>query len=136
MNNRSKVIPPLPETYSGNSISWGMVTLKEGELLERGFSYLALLLNEVVNSHNSEKCRKIVGNMFIHRSSPWFNMYGNDFGWGRTIAVKTGANGKCYGATTVSPGPVEGSVDIEICLPIEVLEAMENDSQFMDAFST
>ncbi|MCL7048445.1 hypothetical protein MKW94_025256 [Papaver nudicaule] len=154
MNNRTKVIPPLPETYSGNSISWGMVTLKEGELLERGFSYLALLLNGVVNSHNTEKCRSfiewieevyipgsagdtgIVGNMFIHRSSPWFNMYGNDFGWGRPIAVKTGANGKSYGATTVSPGPVEGSIDIEICLPIEVLEAMENDSQFMDAFLT
>ncbi|MCL7022139.1 hypothetical protein MKW94_002107 [Papaver nudicaule] len=109
MNNRTKVIPPLPETYSGNLISWGMVTLKEGELLERGFSYLASLLNEVVNSHNYKKCKsfiewieKVIYQGFV-MSSSWFNMFANDFGWGLPIAVKTGANGKSCEATTVSP---------------------------------
>ncbi|MCL7043234.1 hypothetical protein MKW94_012493 [Papaver nudicaule] len=155
MNNRSKLIPPVPETYFGNSVSWGMVTLKEGELVERGFGYLASLLREVVSSNTFETSRSftesfiekpfILGpgdegteafsNMFVARSSQWFNMYGNDFGWGRPIAVKTGTNGKNYGTTTVSPGPVEGSVDIEICLPVEVFKAMESDAQFMEAFS-
>ncbi|KAI3964949.1 hypothetical protein MKW92_007285 [Papaver armeniacum] len=157
MNARTKVIPPLPEAYSGNSISCGYVTLKEGELLaERAFGFLASLLKEVVNSHSVEKSRSfleswiekpfmpapgdenkgVFSNTFMARSSQWFNMYGNDFGWGRPIAVKTGMNGKSYGITTVSPGPVEGSVDIEICLAIHVFKAMENDAQFMEAFST
>ncbi|KAI3843330.1 hypothetical protein MKX03_030431 [Papaver bracteatum] len=81
-----------------------------------------------------DKDKGIFSNTFMARSSQWFNMYGNDFGWGRPI--KTGLNGKSYGITTVSPGPVEGSVDIEICLPIDVFKAIENDAQFMEAFST
>ncbi|KAI3877105.1 hypothetical protein MKX03_027631, partial [Papaver bracteatum] len=32
MNNRTKLIPPLSETYFGNSLAWGLVSLKEGEL--------------------------------------------------------------------------------------------------------
>ncbi|KAI3975598.1 hypothetical protein MKX01_017511 [Papaver californicum] len=154
MNTRTKVMPPLPETYFGNSIAWGLETPKEGELLEKGFGFLASLLKEVVNSHNFEKSRSfleswiekplipepsdastgIFSSMVMARSSQWFNMYGNDFGWGRPIAIKTGKNGKSYGITTVSPGPVEGSVDIEICLPVEVFKAMENDDEFMEAF--
>ncbi|MCL7039255.1 hypothetical protein MKW94_025500 [Papaver nudicaule] len=72
----------------------------------------------------------------VARGSHRFNMYGNDFGWGHPVAVKTGRNGKSGGITTVSPGPVAGSIDIEIVLPIEVLEAMERDAEFMKAFST
>ncbi|KAI3866838.1 hypothetical protein MKX03_006728 [Papaver bracteatum] len=157
MNNRTKLIPPLPETYFGNSVVGGFVSLKEGELIKRGSGVLASLLKEIVNSNNFEKSRsfieswmekpimpgpaggdvpEIFSNMLVARSSQWFNMYGNDFGWGRPIAVKTGRNGKNYGTTTVSPGPVEGSVDIEICLPVEVFQAMENDAEFMEAFSS
>ncbi|KAI3851620.1 hypothetical protein MKX03_015078 [Papaver bracteatum] len=155
MNNRTKVIPPLPETFFGNSISWRVVTLKEGELIERGFSFLASLLNEVVNSHTFENSKSFVesyiqdpfipgpadgrgsiSNMFIARSSQRFNMYGNDFGWGRPTALKTGPTGRSYGRITVNPGPVEGSIDIDIWLPIEIFKAMENDAQFMEAFAT
>ncbi|KAI3974983.1 hypothetical protein MKX01_005094 [Papaver californicum] len=156
MNTRTKVMPPFPETYFGNSILWGLATPKEGELLEKGFGFLASLLKEVVNSQNFEKSRSFIeswiekpfilgsgddipgifSNMFMARSSQWFNMYGNDFGWGRPIAIKTGTNGKSYRITIVSPGPVEGSVDIEICLPVEVFKAMENDAEFMEAFSS
>ncbi|KAI3866833.1 hypothetical protein MKX03_006723 [Papaver bracteatum] len=156
MNNRTKLIPPLPETYFGNSLAWGLETLKEGELIKRGSGVLAFLLKDIVNSNNFERSRSFVESwiekpfmpahgddlpgifrsIFLARSSQWFNMYGNDFGWGRPIAVKTGTNGKTYGTTTVSPGPVEGTVDIEICLPVEVFKAMENDAEFMEAFSS
>ncbi|KAI3878312.1 hypothetical protein MKX03_021772 [Papaver bracteatum] len=157
MNNRTKLVPPFPETYFGNSIARGVVTLKEGQLVKgSGFGFLASVLNGVVNSNNFEKSRSfieswiekplmpvrggnntgIVSNVFVARSSQWFNMYGNNFGWGQPIAIRTGANGKSYGITTVSPGSVEGSVDIEICLPNEVFKAMENNAEFMKAFSS
>ncbi|KAI3986493.1 hypothetical protein MKX01_037775 [Papaver californicum] len=157
MNNRTKLIPPLPETYFGSSLAWGLVTLKEGELVKSGSSgFLASLLKEMVNSNNFEKSRSFIeswiekpfilghgddlpgifSNMLLARSSRWFNLYGNDFGWGRPVAIKTGANGKSYGITIISPGAVGGSVDIEIFLPIEVFKAMENDARFMEAFSS
>ncbi|XP_026451946.1 protein ENHANCED PSEUDOMONAS SUSCEPTIBILTY 1-like [Papaver somniferum] len=119
MNSRTKLIPPSPETYFGNSIATGIVTLKEGELVKRpGFGFLASMLNEAVKSNNYEKsrsfteswiekhltsspggCTRIIGNRFLARSSQWFNMYGNNFGWGRSSAIKIGANDKSYGRT-------------------------------------
>ncbi|KAI3944251.1 hypothetical protein MKW98_016481 [Papaver atlanticum] len=141
MNNRTK-IPPSPETYFGNSIATGIVTLKEGELVKRpGFGFLASMLNEAVKSNNYEKSRSfteswIEKHLMSRVPSGSTCMYGNNFGWGRPIAVKTGVNGKSYGITTVNPGPVEGSVDIEIFLPIEVFKAMENDAESMKAFSS
>ncbi|MCL7030592.1 hypothetical protein MKW94_013481 [Papaver nudicaule] len=61
-------------------------------------------------------------------------MYGNDFGWGRPIATKTGVHCKRNGMATLNEGPVEGSIDINFSLPIEVFKAMENDAEFMEAF--
>ncbi|KAI3932724.1 hypothetical protein MKW92_027990 [Papaver armeniacum] len=155
MNNRTKLIPPLSEAYFGNSVIGGDIIVKEGMLLDKGFGFLASSLNEVVNSHNYEKNQSffeswvekpfipssgddngVMDLMLLARSSQWFNKYGNDFGWGRPSSVITGRNGKyVYGITTVSRGPVEGSIDIEICLPVEVFQAMENDVEFMEAFS-
>ncbi|KAI3842769.1 hypothetical protein MKW98_015436 [Papaver atlanticum] len=151
MSNRTKLIPPLPEMYFGNSITFGMVTEKDDEVLTRGFGFLASLLNEVVNSHCDEKIKSsikswiqkpliitsggVANKNLVTRNSQRFNMYGNDFGWGRPIAIKTGRNGKSSGTTNISPGPVEGSIDIEIILPIEVFQAMESDVEFMEAFS-
>ncbi|RZC90124.1 hypothetical protein C5167_044754 [Papaver somniferum] len=155
MDNRTKLIPPLPETYFGNSGSNLLVTAKDSEVLQRGFGFLASLLNEAVNSFNDEKIRSTFESrtktpvIFINsgdqagvakknlwaRGSHRFNMYGNDFGRGRPIAVKTGMRRKSHGMTTVNEGPVKGSIDIEINLTIEVFKAMENDAEFMKGFS-
>ncbi|KAI3943028.1 hypothetical protein MKW92_007654 [Papaver armeniacum] len=156
MDNRSKLIPPLPEAYFGNSGSNLLVTAKDGEVLQRGFGFLASLLNEVVKSINDEtitstfESRTKTPVIFINsgdeagsvmkknlwaRGSHRFNMYGNDFGWGRPIAVKTGMRRKSHGMTTLNEGPVEGSIDVEINLTIEVFKAMENDAEFMEALA-
>ncbi|KAI3933726.1 hypothetical protein MKW92_028741 [Papaver armeniacum] len=142
-NNRTKLIPPLPEAYFGNSASLVTITAKDDEVLQRGFGFLASLLNEVAKSNNDGRIRSELERMtkkasiisdeegimkkdLQTRSSHRFNMYGNDFGWGRPIAMKAGIRGKSNGMTTVNEGPVEGS--------IEVFEAMEKDAEFMEAF--
>ncbi|MCL7048354.1 hypothetical protein MKW94_008741 [Papaver nudicaule] len=153
MSNRTKLIPPLPKAFFGNSTTYERLTVKDGEVLNKGFGFLASLLNEAINSHSDEKIKSSVkwwikkpfilssvhvsesGKNLMARSSHRFNVYGNDFGWGRPIAVKRGRNGKSSGVTTVSPGPVEGGIDIEILLPVEVFKAMERDAEFMEAFS-
>ncbi|OVA20762.1 Transferase [Macleaya cordata] len=62
-----------------------------------------------------------------------FNIYGNDFGWGRPVAVRSGFSNQDDGKITVFAGLVEGSVDIEACFYVETLKAMENDAEFMEA---
>lgn len=60
-------------------------------------------------------------------------MYGNDFGWGRPIAVRSGAANKNSGKVTVFPGVEEGSIDFEVCLVPETLRALADDAEFMEA---
>ncbi|KAK4357869.1 hypothetical protein RND71_023479 [Anisodus tanguticus] len=65
-------------------------------------------------------------------SSPRYNIYGTDFGWGKPIGVRSGMANKSDGKITLFPG-VGGSVDIEVCILPETLQAMENDQEFMEA---
>ncbi|CAI9752857.1 unnamed protein product [Fraxinus pennsylvanica] len=68
-------------------------------------------------------------NTFVVANSPQFNVCGNDFGWGKPVAVSVGLANKFDG--TIFPGVEDGSVDIEIRLTTDALLAMENDAEFM-----
>ncbi|XVE87098.1 hypothetical protein DITRI_Ditri18aG0088800 [Diplodiscus trichospermus] len=70
-------------------------------------------------------------NILATSSSPRFNVYGNDFGWGRPIAVSSGSANKYGGKLTLFYGAEEGSIDVEACLLPETLEAIANDQEFM-----
>ncbi|KAK2410788.1 hypothetical protein QL285_046132 [Trifolium repens] len=67
--------------------------------------------------------------------SPRFNFYGNDFGWGKSIVVRNGVGNKSIGKVTLFAGVEEGSIDVELCLPYNVLEALGNDQMFLVAMS-
>ncbi|GMP69346.1 hypothetical protein CsSME_00028646 [Camellia sinensis var. sinensis] len=68
-------------------------------------------------------------------SSLRFNVYGNDFGWGKPMAVRSGGGNKSDGKITHFPGVKEGSIDIEVevCLLPEKLVALRDDEEFMEA---
>ncbi|KAI3892702.1 hypothetical protein MKX03_032579 [Papaver bracteatum] len=70
--------------------------------------------------------------LLVTGGSPRFNMYGNDFGWGRPITARTGNFTKNDGVLTANPGPNEGSMEIEACLSVEIFEALENNAEFME----
>lgn len=59
-------------------------------------------------------------------------MYGNDFGWGRPVAVRSGPGNKIDGKMTVFPGSEEGGMTFEICLKAEALGALLQDKEFME----
>ena len=63
-------------------------------------------------------------------------MYGNDFGWGKPIALRGGFGAKFDGSLLVFPGKEEGSFDFEVCLSPETLVAMGEDAEFMEAVAT
>ncbi|XP_057420968.1 uncharacterized acetyltransferase At3g50280-like [Lotus japonicus] len=150
---RQRMQPPLPENYLGNAGMAGIVKLKAGELLLEGKS--AWEMNKMIALHTDEMMRSnyegwlktpvlitpaakaAAGDTvsFITNSSPRFDFYGNDFGWGKPVAVRNGAANKYSGKITAFGGVEEGSIDLEVCLRFETLEAMKNDPVFMDAVS-
>ncbi|RXH91998.1 hypothetical protein DVH24_021021 [Malus domestica] len=148
---RSRMNPPLSQQYFGNAVQAGTVTIKAREVIKRGLGFVAWEMNKMVALHTEEKLRKFLecwvqepkllteenmaANALVTSSSPRFDVYGNDFGWGRPVGVRSGGGNKSHGKITVFSGVEEGSIDIEACLLAETLEAMGNDSEFMDARS-
>jgi len=151
---RQRFVPPLPEDYFGNAVVASTVAMKVGELLEEGgLGKCASKMHQTISLHSNEKLKNDyknwVRNPIIFRlgnnsnvadyhvlassSSQWFDVYGNDFGWGKPVAVRSGNN--LSGLVAVFAGIEEGSMDIQVCLPHKILEAMGNDSVFMEFVS-
>ena len=142
---------PIAENYFGNAVKGGTMTMKAGELLEGGIGKAAWEMNKMISSHTEEYLKReyeswaknpnlpsgseFFSNILTTSSSPRFNFYGNDFGWGKPVAVRSGPGNKTYGKITLYAGAEEGSIDIEVCLQREILEAMANDSEFMHVVS-
>ncbi|MBA0671170.1 hypothetical protein Goklo_024900, partial [Gossypium klotzschianum] len=69
-------------------------------------------------------------------SSPRFNMYGNEFGLGKALTLRSGYGNKFDWKVSPYPGRKgKGSVDIEICLPSFSMNALESDEEFMAVVS-
>ncbi|CAK8561137.1 unnamed protein product [Lathyrus sativus] len=152
---RQRLNPPLHENYFGNAVIEYLVTMKAGELLDDGgLGKGALKMNKVIALHTDEKIRShyekwlVKPNFYVtpkdvsHHNglviaySPRFDVYGNDFGWGKPVGVRTGGADKREGKVHVFAGVEEGSMELEVCLSYEILEEMESDPEFMDFVST
>ncbi|XP_004509128.1 uncharacterized acetyltransferase At3g50280-like [Cicer arietinum] len=149
---RPRMVPQLEEEYFGNAALVCGVTMKAGEVQESGIGNVAMEMNKMISLHSDEKIMESYecwlrtprlltiggmtgGNSLATSSSPRFDVYGNDFGWGKPVAVRSGGANKNNGKISVFVGADEGSMDIEVCLPFEILEAMGNDTEFMLAIS-
>ncbi|WRX08991.1 hypothetical protein QQP08_001478 [Theobroma cacao] len=138
----------LPEQYFGNAVTSEGVKMKAKELQEQGVGDIAWQMNRIIATQTEVEFKKgleswiaspklatmamVSSNVLLTSSSPRFNMYGNDFGWGKPIAVRSGPANKFDGKLTLFPGAEEGSLDIEACILPETLDAMANDQEFMD----
>ncbi|KAJ6804806.1 putative acetyltransferase-like [Iris pallida] len=153
IQNRGRLRPPLSPRYFGNSLNAIAATTTVGELLRHRLGWAAALLHEAVRSHDDEAIRGFVRKYhekpmvyplsgFDERSvmmgsSPRFDMYGCDFGWGKAVALRSGAANKFDGKVSSYPGREGGgSVDLEVCLLPEHMAALEMDEEFMSVVST
>uniref|UniRef100_A0A803LTZ4 HXXXD-type acyl-transferase family protein n=1 Tax=Chenopodium quinoa TaxID=63459 RepID=A0A803LTZ4_CHEQI len=150
-NNRQRLDPPLPPEYVGNCVTALITTTTAGELLGHNLGWAASLLHQSVVNHSDKTVHKFIigwlqspfvyqpGKMFepysvMMGSSPRFDMYGNEFGLGKAVAVRSGYANKYVGKVTAYPGyEGGGSVDLEICLPPKSMSALESDEEFMSA---
>ncbi|XP_019193649.1 PREDICTED: uncharacterized acetyltransferase At3g50280-like [Ipomoea nil] len=138
---------PLPEGYWGNGFYFKKVTLKAGEVVGKGVGWVAWQIKEAVQEQSHEEAMKqykkwvespalVGGELFSANtlgisSSPWFNVYATDFGWGKPVQVRSGGGNKLDGKVTLFGGCEEGSVDIELSIHPHTLHQLENDPEFL-----
>ena len=104
------------------------------ELLEQNLGWAAWKLHEAVVNHTEKVVRDWV-DTWLHSpivfqparvfdpysvmmgSSPRFNMYGNEFGMGKAVALCSGYANKFDGKVSSYPGyEGGGSIDLEVCI--------------------
>lgn len=154
IDNRSRLQPPLSPDYFGNSIQTVRAVTTAGELLEQNLGWAAWQLRQAVVNHTDESVRGFVDHWlsspFVYQiaqlfdpesimlgSSPRFNKYGNEFGLGKALALRSGYAHKYDGKVSSYPGREGGgSIDLEVCLPPHSMKALESDEEFMAAVSS
>ncbi|XP_074277070.1 putative acetyltransferase At3g50280 [Silene latifolia] len=158
MNARPKFNPPISNDYFGNFITRYQSMCKVGEVLDDGLGRAAMLVHDLVASQDektvlqfSEKMIRFLckaqndeemgplfdsPNVVVMGGSTRFDMYGPEFGLGKAKAALVGHCNKEDGKVTASPGPEgDGSVDLEVCLKPETMNALEADNLMMYNFS-
>lgn len=143
---RQRLIPPLQKDYFGNAVIECVVIMKASELLEDGrLGKGALKINKMISLHSDERLKSHYENWLIKPSftitpddvennnslvigsSHWFDVYGNDYGWGKPVRVRSGSADKRNWKIYVYAGVEKGNLELEVCHPYEILEAMRND---------
>jgi hypothetical protein len=153
VNNRGRLRPALPAEYFGNTIyAIGTEAVRAPELLERGHGWAAGAVGRAVAAHTDAAIRARVAAWMakpmvytlawfdpygtMMGSSPRFDMYGCDFGWGKAVAARSGKANKFDGKTSLYPGREgDGSMDAELTLTPEHMAALEQDEEFWAAVS-
>ncbi|XP_074289653.1 putative acetyltransferase At3g50280 [Silene latifolia] len=152
MNARTRFNPPFPDEYFRNSITVAKGETKVGDLMSNSLGHAALIVNQCIKMQDGTYYRKLAkyfeenacvvprgsasANVTIG-GSPRFDMYGPKFGVGKAVAVLAGYASKDDGKVTANPGcEGSGSVDLEVCLRPENMNALELDEEFMSFVST
>ncbi|TVU42272.1 hypothetical protein EJB05_08666, partial [Eragrostis curvula] len=147
INNRGRLRPPLPAEYFGNSVD-GIATsrMRASELLAPGgHGGAAAAVGRAVAAHTDADIRaraaawrakpvvytmrKVDAAGVMIGSSPRFDMYGCDFGWGKAVAARSGKADKCDGKVSLYPGRDGGGIDAEVMLLPDHMAALERDDE-------
>ncbi|RLN03577.1 putative acetyltransferase [Panicum miliaceum] len=143
----------VPQAYMGNAVTLAVARSTAGDVAGRGLGWAAWLLNRAVASFDEGAVRGELARWpqdprFVYveppredgaaavatGSSPRFDVYGNDFGWGRPVGVRSGAGNKMDGKVTVYEGRGgAGSMALEVCLSARALARLVADEEFMEA---
>ncbi|KQK10631.1 protein ENHANCED PSEUDOMONAS SUSCEPTIBILTY 1 [Brachypodium distachyon] len=153
VNCRHRLRPAISAAYFGNAIQSAPTTATVSELASGDLRWAAARLHASLAAYGDSAIRGAAaawqaaprcfplgnpdGAVVTMGSSNRFPMYeGNDFGWGRPLAVRSGRANKFDGKMSAFPGRAgDGSVDIEICLEPDTMAALLRDAQFMQYVS-
>jgi hypothetical protein len=151
INNRPRLRPQLPPEYFGNTIyAISTEVVRAGELLERGHGWAAAAVGRAVAAHTDADIRARVAawtakpvvytlryfepNGIMMASSPRFDIYGCDLGWGKPLAVRGGRANKFDGKVLLHPSRDDGGgIDAEVVLTPENMARLEQDRELWAA---
>ncbi|KQK05984.1 uncharacterized acetyltransferase At3g50280 [Brachypodium distachyon] len=153
VNCRHRLRPSISPLYFGNAIQSVATHATVSELASEDFPWAAAKLHATVVAHEDGAIRQAAadweaaprcfplgnpdGAALTMGSSPRFPMYdGNDFGWGRALAVRSGRANKFDGKMSAFPGQAgDGSVDVEVCLAPDTMARLLGDEEFLQYVS-
>ncbi|KAG7548369.1 Transferase [Arabidopsis suecica] len=132
---RQRLNPPLKKECFGNVTNLATATTTVGELLDHGLGWTALQICKTVRLKTNESYENIAknwvrnvkrpktsvgsrlaNNSLIISSSPRFDVYNHDFGWGKPIAARAGPADGTGGMLVMFRGVEEGSIDVHATL--------------------
>ncbi|CAA7056871.1 unnamed protein product [Microthlaspi erraticum] len=145
INMRRRLKPELEEECFGNVSQTGIATVTVGELLENGLGWAAVEINKMEESQTDENAKSFaedwvknvkipvsVGSKdLVVTNSHRFDVYINDFGWGKPVAARAGPP-YLNGRLVVFQGVDEGSLDFQACLTPQVVEKLLLDADFKE----
>ncbi|KAL6841459.1 hypothetical protein ACP4OV_028602 [Aristida adscensionis] len=154
VNCRHRLRPAISPLYFGNAIQSVATTATVAELASKDLAWAAARIHATVAAHDDGAIRRAAaeweaaprcfplgnpdGAALTMGSSPRFPMYdGNDFGWGRALAVRSGRANKFDGKMSAFPGQAgDGSVDVEVCLAPDTMACLLRDEEFLQYVSS
>ncbi|KAM0883490.1 hypothetical protein ACQ4PT_031595 [Festuca glaucescens] len=145
----------MPKCYVGNAVAGAVGKATVGEILgDNRLGWAAWLLNRAVASVDEASVRRELASWpenpsfkyvaecvgdptsaaVVVTGSPRFDVYGNNFGWGRPVGVRSGAGNKLDGMVTVyEGGSGGGGMELEVCVAPDVLARLVADEELVDA---
>lgn len=144
-NMRHRLEPPLAEECFGNFSPAGIISTTVRELLYNGLGWSAMLINTMVGLQTSERVKAFAekwvktfkypvcfgGFSLVVASSHRLDWYCNDFGWGKPIVARA-APTYLNGSLVLFKGFDEGSLDLQACLPLEVMVNLLKDGHIFE----
>ncbi|TVU43759.1 hypothetical protein EJB05_10251, partial [Eragrostis curvula] len=152
---RARRLPPDQGTFYSvvvgfrsrvNAMVFGKAEATAGEIEEKGLGWTALLLNSAMASIDESLELWVWEPDFTYMANlssggtalvtGFDDVFGNDFGWGKPLAVRSGSGNKADGKATVFEGPQGGgSMWLEVCIAPDALARLVADEEFMEAVS-
>ncbi|XP_037488468.1 uncharacterized acetyltransferase At3g50280-like [Triticum dicoccoides] len=144
----------MPQGYVGNAAAGAVGKAAAGDILGDGrLGRAAWLLNRAVAAVDEASVRaelaawpanpsfKYLADFsraaMVASGSPVLDVYGNDFGWGLPVAVRSGAGNKVDGLVSVYEGRDDGGgrggMELEVCLAPGALARLVADQELMVA---
>ncbi|CAN8251397.1 unnamed protein product [Cochlearia groenlandica] len=144
INMRSRLNPQLEEECFGNVSQTGIATTTVGELMDHGIGWATMQLDKMERSKTHENAKAFakdwvknvkipvsVGSKgLVVTNSNRFDVYYNDFGWGKPICARAGPpylNGRLVVFRGIDGA---GSLDFQACLHQQLVEKLLVDVDF------